>query len=140
MPAVPDPLAAEQCPILKHDRYAAALGPVLAVFNAAAAAARKLADKYPHALQSPEVADALDRLAAARATLTTPRFKVGFLGPFQCGKSTILNNLLGQDISAVGVDRPFEVEPAERQPLAARRQRRDRQVAVRHVEEEPELL
>lgn len=102
---VPDPLAAEQCPILKHDRYAAHLGPVLGVFNAAAAAAKKLADRYPQAVQSPEVADALARLAAARATLTTPRFKVGFLGPFQCGKSTILNNLLGQDISAVGVGR-----------------------------------
>ena len=105
MTAVPEPLTPEQCPILKRDRYSAQLGPVLAVFNAAATAAKKLADKYPHALQSPDVADALTRLSAARATLTTPRFKVGFLGPFQCGKSTILNNLLGQDISAVGVGR-----------------------------------
>src|SRR4051812_48310606 len=102
MPAVPDPLATEHCPILKHPQYAAALGPVLAVFNSAATAAKQLGDKYPSALNSPEVADALHRLTAARDTLTTPRFKVGFLGPFQCGKSTILNNLLGQDISAVG--------------------------------------
>jgi GTPase SAR1 family protein len=102
---VPHPLAAEQCPILKHPRHAGHLTPVLAVFNAATSAAAKLADKYPHALQSPEVADALARLQSARDTLTTPRFKVGFLGPFQCGKSTILNNLLGQDISAVGVGR-----------------------------------
>lgn len=123
---VPDPLAAEQCPILKRDRYAAQLGPVLAVFNSAAAAAKKLADKYPHALQSPEVVDALDRLAAARATLTTPRFKVGFLGPFQCGKSTILNNLLGQDISAVGVGRACTsvvtrliVKPGQKPPTLA---------------------
>lgn len=102
---VPAPLAAEQCPILKHPRHAAQLAPVLVVFNAAATAAKTLADKYPTSLQSQYVADALARLRAARDTLTTPRFKVGFLGPFQCGKSTILNNLLGQDISAVGVGR-----------------------------------
>ena len=104
MPA-PHPLAADDCPILRRPQYAAALGPVLASYNAAAAAGQALATKYPSAVAAPDVADALTRLVAARATLTTPRFKVGFLGPFQCGKSTILNNLLGQDISAVGVGR-----------------------------------
>jgi GTPase SAR1 family protein len=126
MPHVPQSLAAEQCPILKHPRYAVALGPVLASYNTAADAAKTLAEKYPLALQSPDVIAALDKLLSAHATLTTPRFKVGFLGPFQCGKSTILNNLLGQDISAVGVGRACTsvvtrliVKPGQKPPTLA---------------------
>ncbi len=88
MPDVPDQLTADACPLLKRPQYAAARG---------------LADKFPSALADPLVAAAMGKLQSARDTLTTPRFKVGMLGGFQNGKSTILNNLLGQEMSAVGV-------------------------------------
>ena len=97
----PEPLQPDQCPLLK--KYPDQLGPVLAEFNRAAETARKLAGGFPGSLEQEDVQDALARLADARKSLTTPRFKVGFLGRFQAGKSTALNNLLGQEISGVGV-------------------------------------
>ena len=103
MPAIPDPLKPEHCALLQ--RFSGRLTSALDEFNKAIEIARKLATVQPQALVQQDIQDTLTRLAEVRASLTTPRFKVGFLGPFQCGKSTILNNLLGQNISAVGVGR-----------------------------------
>ncbi len=100
LPAPPTPLDAEQCKLLK--RFPDKLAPVLAVYNQAVEFARKLADKYPTTYALDITQEAVAKLAETREKLTTPRFKVGFLGPFQCGKSTVMNKLLGQDISAIG--------------------------------------
>ncbi len=101
MTAIPEPLKPEDCPLLQ--KFSDRLAPVLAEFSQAVEMARKLAARYPERFKQEDVQATLGRLAEARKDLTTPRFKVGFLGPFQCGKSTILNNLVGQPVSGVGV-------------------------------------
>ncbi|HYH64263.1 MAG TPA: dynamin family protein [Urbifossiella sp.] len=101
MPATPDPLTPADCKLLA--RYPDRLAPVLADFNAAVETFRALQTKCPKEVETPDVVEAVGKLVEARLKLTTPRFKVGFLGPFQCGKSTILNNLLGQQVAGVGV-------------------------------------
>ena len=100
MPASLEELKPEHCPILK--RFPEKLAPVLAVYNRAVQVHNKLATRFPGVLEQPELAESRERLDKAREELITPRFKVGFLGPFQCGKSTTLNNLLGDKISGIG--------------------------------------
>ena len=100
MPASLEELKPEHCPILK--RFPEKLAPVLAVYNRAVSAHNKLASQCPCELEDPVVAESLARLAKAREELITPRFKLGLLGRFQGGKSTMLNNLLGTEIAGVG--------------------------------------
>ncbi len=100
MPASLEELKPEHCPILK--RFPEKLAPVLAVYNLAVQVHNKLAGQFPGVLEQPELAESLARLAKAREELVTPRFKVGFLGRYQGGKSTMMNNLLGAEISGTG--------------------------------------
>ncbi len=100
MPASLEELKPEHCPILK--RFPEKLAPVLEVYNRAVKVHNKLAGQFPDVLEQPELAEPLNRLAKAREELVTPRFKVGFLGRYQGGKSTMLNNLLGAEISGTG--------------------------------------
>src|SRR5947209_7835266 len=100
MPTIPEPLIEGDCALLK--KFSDQLPPLLAEFNRAVKAGRLLAERFPAELEQEAPRKALHRLAQARTALTTPRFKVGFLGRFQSGKSTTLNNLLGQTISGVG--------------------------------------
>lgn len=97
---IPEPLQADDCSLLR--KYGDRIVPVLAVFNRAVETANKLKTHFPRELEKPDGAEILARLVTLRGELTAQRYKVGFLGPFQCGKSTILNNLLGLKISGEG--------------------------------------
>ncbi len=74
----------------------------VAAFNEAAALAAELAEKHPRHLAAPGVPETLQKLREVRDRLTRQRYLVGFLGPSQCGKSTTLNNLLGEPVSVEG--------------------------------------
>ena len=99
---IPDILDLEgkDCPLLK--KYPDRLVVVLEKFNAAVEIAKQLAAKFADMLDQQKVKTALDLLSSTHKALITERFKVGFLGRFQSGKSTMLNNVVGQKISPVG--------------------------------------
>lgn len=58
--------------------------------------------KLAPALDPSRVADARTALAAARALLIRDRYRIGFLGPSQYGKSSTLNNVVGKELAKGG--------------------------------------
>jgi GTPase SAR1 family protein len=100
MPSIPPVLVPDDCPLLK--RKPDTLRSVLEDYAAAIAAAESLRSRFPANFDQPDVRASLESLESIRERLTRTHFKVGFLGPFQCGKSTTLNNLLGKKIAGTG--------------------------------------
>lgn len=99
----PAPLAEADCPLLMkyggaeatrlRARYAAAHDEI-----AALATDRQLAP----VLAAGRFDDVFQPLAAARARLTRPRYVVGCIGISQAGKSTTINNVLGEEVCKPG--------------------------------------
>lgn len=118
---IPQPVSPGECPLLAKyggaaaagliDRYAAALDQVRAL-----QADPKLAPLLP----SGRLADTLARLADARDLLTRARYVVGFIGVSQAGKSTAVNNLLGEEVCKAGALDSMSSQPARIVKAAAR--------------------
>ncbi len=97
------PLDPAACPLLFKHGGADAAG-LLARFNAAAAEVRALqADKALGPwLASPKAADLLAPLGRVRERITAARYVVGCIGLTQAGKSTTINNVLGEEVCKPG--------------------------------------
>lgn len=100
MIAVPPPLKPEDCPLLK--RFGKSFEQSLDAFNAAQNVAERLSTEFPDQYSVDVVQAQVARLAETRVKLTRERLQVGFLGPFQCGKSTTINNILRRKVSGEG--------------------------------------
>ena len=58
---------------------------------------------YSYLRNRPDVQSIVDDLARVRGQLTRPRYRVGFLGTSQAGKSTTFNNVLQEEIAQSGI-------------------------------------
>jgi hypothetical protein len=110
----PDDLTAADCPLLA--RQGADGARLLDEYNAAAAQLRALRTD-PEAgglVESAEFQRATaDLLAKVRRAIKRPRYSVGFIGLSQAGKSTTVNNLLGDaDVCKSGAGVATSSQPA----------------------------
>ena len=82
------PLDKSACSLLRDDD-------LVDRYNAVQEILERAAKELPRFEQREVVADARDELAKLAVTMTKKRFKVGFIGPSQIGKSKTVINLLG---------------------------------------------
>lgn len=97
---LPAPLDADDCPLLK--RYGDSFDTTLKLYNEAQAIAAQLKNQHRAHFEDEDVQKHVKKLAELRERLRRRRFRVGFLGPFQCGKSTLINKLLKRKVSGTG--------------------------------------
>ncbi|MBX9581191.1 MAG: hypothetical protein K2X87_12850 [Gemmataceae bacterium] len=150
------PLAAAACPLLvKYGGPAA--GPLIDRFNAAVAevAALRADRQLAPLLLSGRLDDTLRPLVKVRSLLTQSRAVVGCIGLTQAGKSTTVNNVLGEEVCKPGSgdatsSQPGRILRADRRSLdieyltpdrfAARRQKLCEELRLATPPDDRELL
>src|SRR5262245_56958656 len=99
----PAALNLTECPLLR-DTAAAKAADLVAQYNALVQQLAELAaGQFSYLANRPDVADIIDDVKRVRDTLVRPRYRVGFLGTSQAGKSTTFNNVLREEIAQGGI-------------------------------------
>jgi hypothetical protein len=100
---VPAELKLADCPLLR-DTSAVKAADLVEQYNALG---RQLAEvsagKFAYLLNRPDLQGIVDDAKRVREQLTRPRYRVGFLGTSQAGKSTIFNKVLQEEIAQGGI-------------------------------------
>src|SRR5262245_48113638 len=101
--SVPAELKLTDCPLLR-DTGALKATDLVAQYNALV---KQFADvaggKFSYLLTRPDLQVIADDANRVRDRLTRPRYRVGFLGTSQAGKSTTFNNVLQEEIAQGGI-------------------------------------
>ena len=108
----PEYLRDDECPLLTRHASGADL---IRSFNEVAAQLRATqADpEVGQVVRTPEFAKAvLSPLGRVRQDMARPRYTVGFIGLSQAGKSTTVNNLLGDEVCSMGKGVACSSQPA----------------------------
>src|SRR6266568_1970209 len=101
--SLPSELKLTDCPLLR-DAGALKAADLVAQYNALAGQLAQLAGgKFAYLLNRPDLQGILDDAQRVREQLTRPRYRVGFLGTSQAGKSTTFNNVLQEEIAQGGI-------------------------------------
>jgi Mor family transcriptional regulator len=101
--ALPAELKSSECPLLR-DAAGLKASELIEQFNALLTQVREVADgQFSYLLNRPDVQSIVDDLGRVRGQLTRPRYRVGFLGTSQAGKSTTFNNVLQEEIAQSGI-------------------------------------
>ena len=101
--SVPAELKLADCPLLR-DSVGVKVADLIEQYQAILQQARDLAaGQFAYLLNRPDVQAIVDDLARVRGQLTRPRYRVGFLGTSQAGKSTTFNNVLKEEIAQSGI-------------------------------------
>lgn len=101
--ALPAELSVNDCPLLR-DTGAIKAADLVEQFNGVVRQLTELsAGQFAYLLNRPDVEGIIDDLKRVRDQLTRPRYRVGFLGTSQAGKSTTFNNVLREEIAQGGI-------------------------------------
>lgn len=99
----PAELTAADCPLLR-DAPALKAADLIGAFNALV---RQLGDlgkgSFAYLLNRQDIQGIIDDVQRVRGQLTRPRYRVGFLGTSQAGKSTTFNNVLQEVLAQSGI-------------------------------------
>src|SRR5262249_22809135 len=99
----PAELKLAECPLLR-DTPAAKAAELVEQFNVLVRQAGELAEgNFSYLLDRPDVHGIVEDAQRVRDQLTRPRYRVGFLGTSQAGKSTTFNNVLREEIAQGGI-------------------------------------
>lgn len=97
------PLTAADCPLLR-DTPTLKVSELTEQFNELVAQVQELgAGDFSYLLNRADVQGVLEDIQRVRGQLTRPRYRVGFLGTSQAGKSTTFNNVLQEVIAQSGI-------------------------------------
>ncbi len=116
----PDDLRADECPLLTRHPSGADL---IRSFNEVAAQLRatRADPEVGPLVRTPEFAKAVTTpLEKVRGEVARPRYTVGFIGLSQAGKSTTVNNLLGDEVCKSGAGGATSSQPARMWRAAGR--------------------
>src|SRR5262245_41129114 len=101
--SLPAELKLSDCPLLR-DAGGVKAADLVEQYNALV---RQLAEvgngKFAYLLNRPDLQGIADDAKRVRDQLTRPRYRVGFLGTSQAGKSTTFNNVLQEEIAQGGI-------------------------------------
>jgi Mor family transcriptional regulator len=101
--SVPAELKAAECPLLR-DAPGLKAGDLIGQFNTLIGQIREVAGgQFSYLLNRPDVQSIVSDADRVRGQLTRPRYRVGFLGTSQAGKSTTFNNVLQEEIAQSGI-------------------------------------
>src|SRR5262245_13994109 len=101
--SVPAELKSTECPLLR-DAPGLKAGDLIEQFNALVKQIREVeGGQYSYLLNRPDVQSIVADADRVRGQLTRPRYRVGFLGTSQAGKSTTFNNVLQEEIAQSGI-------------------------------------
>jgi hypothetical protein len=100
---VPAELKLADCPLLR-DTPSLKAGELVEQYNQLARQFAELAaGQFSYLLNRPDLQGIVDDLGRVREQLIRPRYRVGFLGTSQAGKSTTFNNVLQEEIAQGGI-------------------------------------
>ena len=101
--SVPTELTAAECPLLR-DAPAIKVADLVEAFNQLVRQIGTLGQgQFAYLLNRQDVQGIIDDLQRVRDLLTRPRYRVGFLGTSQAGKSTTFNNVLQEVLAQSGI-------------------------------------
>src|SRR5262245_24100196 len=101
--SVPAKLSVPECPLLR-DSASFKVVDLVEQFNQVVDQVRQIdGGEFAYLLSRQDIQGILDDVERVRGQMTRPRYRVGFLGTSQAGKSTTLNNVLQQKISKSGI-------------------------------------
>lgn len=101
--SVPAELKLTDCPLLR-DAAGVKAADLIDQYQAILQQVRDLGTgSFAYLLNRPDVQAIVDDLTRVRGQLTRPRYRVGFLGTSQAGKSTTFNNVLQEEIAQSGI-------------------------------------
>jgi hypothetical protein len=101
--AVPTKLSTAECPLLR-DSGNFKVADLVEQFNQLVEQIRQIdSGEFAYLLNRQDIQGILDDVKRVRGQMTRPRYRVGFLGTSQAGKSTTLNNVLQQKIAKSGI-------------------------------------
>src|SRR5260370_25100405 len=102
MPA-PTELTAAECPLLR-DSSSLKAAELVDSFNQLVRQIRALAQgTFAYLLNRQDIQGIIEDVERVRGQLTRPRYRVGFLGTSQAGKSTAFNNVLQEVLAQSGI-------------------------------------
>jgi len=97
------PLTAADCPLLR-DTPTLKVSELTEQFNELVKQVQDLAGSdFAYLLNRADIQGVIDDIQRVRGQLTRPRYRVGFLGTSQAGKSTTFNNVLQETIAQSGI-------------------------------------
>ena len=100
---VPAELKLSDCPLLR-DTSAQKANDLVEHYNRLVKQFSELAgDQFSYLLNRSDVQGIVDDIGRVRDQLVRPRYRVGFLGTSQAGKSTTFNNVLQEEIAQGGI-------------------------------------
>lgn len=100
---IPRELTPADCPLLR-DTPELRASDLIDQFNSLVRRVKDLdTSKLAYLTTRPDVAAIISELDRVRGQLTRPRYRVGFLGTSQAGKSTTFNNVLQESIAQSGI-------------------------------------